>query len=54
MDHDVDNKGMGRWGLAFGIGMVVLFAGFFTDIGAVLAAGVLILLVAFAAAVFIH
>lgn len=54
MENETGNKGVGRWGLLFGFGMLILFAGFFTDIGAVLAAGVLILLGAFGAAVFVR
>lgn len=54
MEHETGNKGMGRWGLLFGFGMVMLFAGLATDIGAVLAVGVLILLGAFGAAVFVR
>ena len=54
MDKNTNTTGMGRWGLAFGIGIVMLFAGFATDIGVVLAVGVLIILGAFGAAVFVR
>jgi hypothetical protein len=52
MDKNTNNPGMGRWGLAFAIGIVMLFAGFASNIGVVLAAGVLIILGAFGAALF--
>lgn len=42
----------GRWGLALGLGIIVLMVGMITDTTAVLAIGVLIILATVGAAVF--